>query len=189
MSFEWGCCLNKDVCLGLSAEWEVEAQYAAMSLMECTPFIYSQPHLFSTFVPLTTSAVWPWSGILSLFPPLCWVMSSFFSLSDLTRAHTLCFFHPLQGSIKDAHFIWYHHLWFPPTMISLSAIWFSLPSLFSIFAASYLRKWQCYLQSRSPGFADRESGGGDHIRLGHGLWRMIGCACIWLHPQNLICSQ
>lgn len=50
----------------------------------------------------------------------------------------------------DALFMWYHRLWFPPTMVSPQAIWFSLPSLFSIFPASYLWKWQRYLQPLYP---------------------------------------
>lgn len=56
----------------------------------------------------------------------------------------------IQDYIMDALFMWYHHLWFPPTMVSPQAIWFSLPLLFSIFPASYLWKWQCYLQPLYP---------------------------------------
>ena len=148
--------------------------------MERTPFTVSP--IFSA--PLWSSLQFDLDQASSRHPLLCSVMSSLFSLSVLTRAHMLCLFYSIQGSIKDAHFIWYHHLWFPTTMVSLQAIWFSLPSLFSIFPASYLRKWQCYLQSLSSGFADRENGGGDDIRLGHGLWRMIRFACIWLHLRR-----
>lgn len=188
MSFERGCCLNKDVCLGLSTESQLEAQYAVQVWWNALHSFIVSP-IYSTPLCSSPPLQFDLDQASSRHPLLRCVMSCLFSLSILTRAHMLCLFYSLQGSIKDAHFISYHHLWFPPTMISLPAIWFSLPSLFSIFPASYLWKWQCYLQSLCSGFADRENGGGDHIRLGHGLWRMIGCACIWLHLQNLISSQ
>lgn len=186
MSFEHGCCLNKDVCLGLSTESEVDAQYEVWVWWNALHSFTVSP-IFNTFILSPTFSVWPWSGILS---SSCCVMSwlGFFSLRSHQSKHAHIFY-SLQGSIKDAHFIWYHHLWFPSTMVTLPAIWFSFPWLFSIFPASYHWKWQCYLQSLSSGFADRENSGGDHIRLGHRLQRMIGCACIRLHLQNLICSQ
>lgn len=179
MSFEQCCCLNKDDCLGLSTESEIEVQYVvwvwwnAPHSFTASP-IYSAP-LYSS-APLQVDL----DQASSHHPLLCCVMPRLFSLSVLARAHMLCLFYSIQVSFKDAHFKWYRHLWYPPTMLSLPTIWFSLPSLFSIFPASYLWKWQCYLQSLSLGFADRENGGGAHIRLGHGLWRMIRCACTYM---------
>lgn len=179
------CCLNKDVCLGLSTESEGAAQYVARVWWNAL-HSFTVSLIYST--PLYSSLQFDLDQASSRHPLLCRVMSCLFPLSVLTRAHML--FHPIQGRIKDAHFMRYHRLRFPPpSMVSLPAIWFSLLSLFSIFPASYLWKWQCYLQSLSSEFADRENSGGDHIELGHGLWRMIGCACIWLHLWNLICSQ
>lgn len=186
MSFERGCCLNKDVCLGLSTESEVEAQHVVWVWWNALHSFTVSP---ISSAPLYSSLQFDLDQPSSRHPLLCCAMPCLFPLRVLTRAHILRLFYSIQGSIKDAHFTWYHHLWFPPTMVSLLAIWFSLPSLFSIFPASYLWKWQCYLQSLSSGFADRENGGGDRIWLGHGLWRMIQCACTWLHLQNLICSQ
>lgn len=40
-------------------------------------------------------------------------VSPLFLLTILTRAHKPCLFSILQGTIKDAQFIWYHHLWHP----------------------------------------------------------------------------
>lgn len=117
--------------------------------------------------------------------PCCVVLCLASFLSEFSLEHTYSVsFIPSKVLLK-MHISWYHH----PTMVSQLAIWFSLLSLFSIFPACYLWKWQCYLQSLSSGFADRENGGGDHIWLGHGLWWVIGCAYTWLHLRNLICSQ
>lgn len=153
-------------------------------MIECTPFIYSQPSLFSI---LDSSFEFDLDQVSSHLPLLCYVLP-LFSQCSCQSTYVWLFFSPIHGCVNIAHFI-YHHLWFPPTIVTLLAIQFSLPSLFSIFPASYLWKWQWYLQPLSSGFTDRENGGGDHIRPGPGLWRMIGWACIWLHLWNLICSH
>lgn len=51
--------------------------------------------------------------LLSLTLTCCVVC--FFPLGVLTGAHMLCLFYYIKGSVKDSHFIWYHHPWFPPT--------------------------------------------------------------------------
>lgn len=157
-----------------------------MSLMECTPFMYSQSHLFSTFVLITTPSVWPWSDIPSSSPVvLCYVLRLFTQHSHYSTHGPLLFY--LQGSIKDAHFIWYHHLWFPPHcgitashMILFTLTLFHISCILSV-------KVTVLFTIPSSGFADRENGAGDHIRFGHGLRKMIVRACVWLHLQNPIC--
>lgn len=150
--------------------------------MECALFIYIHPIYL---VPLYSSPPLQFDldQASSRYPLLfCVMFILFFSVLSPGHMSTVSFI-PSEALLKI-------HISYgiPPTIISLAAIWVSLLSLFSIFRKSYLRKCQCYLQSLSAGFADRENGG-DHIRLGHGLWRMTGCECIRLHLQNLICSQ
>lgn len=149
-----------------------------MSLMECNPFIYSQqPHTPPLLLSLTLirhPLIIPCCGYASLHSHHNTYLFTFHP-----RLYLRSTFHTTSPPVIS------------PLMVSLPAIWFSLPSLFAIFPASYLREWQCYLQSRSSGFGDRENSGGDDIVLGHGLWRMIGRrACVWLHLwKKLICSQ
>lgn len=166
MSFERGYSLNKDVCLGLSTKSDVEAQYVVWVWWNARRSFT----LGSTYsAPLYSSRQFDLVQASSSHP--CCATPCLFQQS---HQGTYNLFYSFHGSGWDAHFICYH-LSFSPTMASLPAMWFSLPSLVSIFPTSYLWKWQCYLQTLSSGSTDRENGSGDDIGLGHGLWRMAGC--------------
>lgn len=141
-----------------------------MSVVEFTPLIYTELDLFRSFV--LHSLVSPWLVILSSAHPhplLCYV--NLFSLSIVTRAHLFGSFissssgltmHISYNITCDFPPLWYH-CW-PYDSLYLHS--------FHIFPASYLWKWQCYLQPPNSGFPDRENSGGDH------LWRMVRWASI-----------
>lgn len=148
-------------------------------------YLQSAPSIQHLCTPLFSLTLFRHPLVMPCCVVLC--LASFLSAFSLEHICSVSYI-PSEALLKM-------HISYDITTCDFPPLWYHCRPYDSLYLHSFpfflhlIWKWQCYLQSLSSGFGDRENGGGDHIGLGHGVWRMIGCACIWLHLQNLICSQ
>lgn len=106
--------------------------------------------------------------------PFSWCLASLF----YPGLHNGCAFHVISPPVISPHcgISAGHMILFTFTLFHISCILsLKVTALFTTPLPLDLQMWGEY-------------GGGDCIRLGHGLWRMIGWACTRLHLWNLIFS-